>query len=137
MHTTDSQFLPPHLHKAVTSPCFVHSQLDSGMVSSEYFKNKQHHTPDFNDVGLANSLQDLNHGILSNLDNPFEDEDELGNSLTKCLAETAVAVRDMSKQLGIFLVRSRIIYLAEQSLNRSSSHSVKYSDCSDRHQSSR
>jgi len=71
------------------------------MVSSEYFRSKPHDT---SDVGLANSLQDLNRGIISTLDSQLDDEDddELGNTLTKCLAETAVAVRDMSKQLGMW-----------------------------------
>ena len=70
------------------------------MVSSEYFRNKPH---DPNDVGLASSLQDLNHGIISTLNSQLDDDDddEPGNTLTKCLAETAVAVRDMSKQLGM------------------------------------
>jgi len=73
------------------------------MVSSEYFRSRPHDT---SDVGLANSLQDLNRGIISTLDSQFDDDDdddaELGNTLTKCLAETAVAVRDMSKQLGMW-----------------------------------
>ena len=129
--------MPPQLHKAVTSPCFVHSQLDSGMLSSEYFRSKQQLLHDENDVGLANSLQDLNRRIMPNIDSQFDDdEDELGNRFTKCLAETAVAVRDMSKQLGTLLDLHCVEYLLKRS-HRSCSHSVRYPERSHRHKSSR
>jgi signal transduction protein with GAF and PtsI domain len=90
------------------------------MLSPEYFPTRQHlhQQHDIRDVGLANSLQDLNHGIMSNLDAQFDDEDALGNRLTKCLAETAVAVRDMSKQLGMPILRvtTRVCILLKDSL---------------------
>lgn len=94
---------PPELQKALTSPCFVHSHLDKGMLT-DWLKT-QSHLADINNVGLAKSLQHPGDGVVLDLDNGFDDdEDALGNSLTKHLAETAVAVRDMSKQLGMLFV---------------------------------
>jgi len=101
MPTAVSQYPHPHeLQKTVTSPCFVHSHLDKGILT-DWLKNKSQ-PADNNDVGLAKSLQHPDDGIMPGLDNEFQDE--LGNSLTKHLAETAVAVRDMSKQLGMLFV---------------------------------
>lgn len=101
---------PPQFHKA-TSPCFVHSHLDKGMMLTDWLNNKSH-TADINDVGLAKSLQSISYGndnslslhssAISDLDREFgSDEDESGNTLTKRLAETAVTVREISKQLGM------------------------------------
>jgi len=92
---------PPELQKAVASPCFVHSHLDKGMLT-DWLKTQSHPA---NNVGLAKSLQHPGDGIVLDLDNGSDDdEDELGNSLTRRLAETAVAVRDMSKQLGMLFI---------------------------------
>ena len=97
------------------------------MVSSEYFRHKPH---DPNDVGLSSSLQDLNRGTISTPDSQVDDDDdddEPGNTLTKCLAETAVAVRDMSKQLGM-RIGSICVEVALTTIHRSSSYPVNYSD---------
>jgi hypothetical protein len=95
-------------------------------MSSEYFRNKPN---DPNDVGIASSLQDLNRGIISTLDTQLDDDDddELGNTLTKCLAETAVAVRDMSKQLGM-LIGLNLCHCCADDLHRSSPHPGNYPD---------
>lgn len=107
------------------------------MQSSEYFRSKQQLLHDENGVGLADSLQDLNRRIMPNIDSQFDDdEDELGNKFTKCLAETAVAVRDMSKQLGMLLPLHCVEYLLSRS-HRPCSHSVRYPECPHRHKSPR
>ena len=107
----------------IRSPCFVHSLLDKGASFSEWLNN----TGDgFPRISIAPALQPTSaHKSPSRryrkLDNgqviliPYEDEehehvfdasdyeDDDGNgSLTKKLAETAIGVREMSKQLGVF-----------------------------------
>jgi NAD+ kinase len=105
------------------SPCFVHSHLDKGASFSEWL-NKT--SDGFPRISIAPALQPISaHKSPSRryrkLDNgqviliPYEDEehehvfdasdyeDDDGNgSLTKKLAETAIGVREMSKQLGVF-----------------------------------
>jgi NAD+ kinase len=101
---------------AVKSPCFVHSHLDKGASLTQWLqaKNKTH----AGDVGVAKNLMPHEHHhhsptdssttAYSNyiLDSPSDDEAEGGGSLTKQLAETAVGVREMSKQLGACLDHS-------------------------------
>lgn len=104
-----SHHLSPSL-KALNSPCFVHSQLDKGAQLTDWLKNKP--SVDNHDVGVAKSLQRLaspggrsdttfspqTSGFGSEVDS--NEEEEFVGSLTKRLAETAVGVREMSKQLG-------------------------------------
>lgn len=104
------------------SPCFVHSNLDKGASFSEWLNTSN----GFPRINVARALKPTSpHKSPSRryrkLDNgqviviPYEDEehehvfdvsdyeDDDGNgSLTKRLAETAVGVREMSKQLGAF-----------------------------------
>ncbi len=91
------------------SPCFVHSHLDKGASLTEWLRNKQ--TALIPEVGVAQSLQrnginGSDHQISppssasSSVISSSNDEDDYGASLTKQLAETAVGVREMSKQLG-------------------------------------
>ena len=78
------------------------------MMLADWLKNKDH-SAEINDVALAKSLQGTGHTghhnsslHPSDLDRGFDtDEDGSGNNLTKRLAETAVTVREMSKQLGM------------------------------------
>ncbi|KAI9463692.1 ATP-NAD kinase [Lactarius psammicola] len=110
------------------SPCFVHSNLDKGASFSEWLKP----TNGFPRISIAPALQPTSaHKSPSRryrkLDNgqviliPYEDEehehvfdvsdyeDDDGNgSLTRKLAETAVGVREMSKQLGRARIKSNI-----------------------------
>lgn len=96
---------------ALHSPCFVHSHLDKGVSFADWLRSRQ----SMNDVGVAKSLGgpspveqnklfpvDLNlptpNGTSSSTPSDY-DEEEAG-SLTRQLAETAVGVREMSKQLG-------------------------------------
>ncbi|KAF9006775.1 ATP-NAD kinase [Hymenopellis radicata] len=102
-------------------PCFVHSHLDKGASLTDWLRNKQ--TAFLGDVGVAPSLQRTNtngstNGYTTSSSSPRsgsssamasnDEEDEYGGSLTKQLAETAVGVREMSKQLGRARVRSNI-----------------------------
>lgn len=90
------------------SPCFVHSHLDKGASLSEWLRNKQHALIGIGDVGVAKSLQTTNGNAYTAQVSPpttasiesDEDEDGFTSSLTKQLAETAIGVREMSKQLG-------------------------------------
>lgn len=90
-------------HKPDDSPCFVHSHLDNGTLLSDWLRNK-HHVVESSDVGVAKSLQRLSPAqsdVKSSYDS--SDENEFFGSLTKQLADTAVGVREMSKQLGAIL----------------------------------
>ncbi|KAG7446447.1 ATP-NAD kinase [Guyanagaster necrorhizus] len=109
-------------HQPMHSPCFVHSHLDKGASLTEWLRNKQ--TALIPDVGVAHSLQrngingsnrsdyqissPPSSGSSSVISSSNDDDDEYGASLTKQLAETAVGVREMSKQLGRARVRSSI-----------------------------
>lgn len=100
------------------SPCFVHSHLDKGASLQDWLHAKEGEVLG-TDVGVARSLQQpqrpryqsnqavsppvelpcrdsATHTLYSNED----DDDPHSGSLTKQLAETAVGVREMSKQLG-------------------------------------
>ncbi|KIK68823.1 hypothetical protein GYMLUDRAFT_236726 [Collybiopsis luxurians FD-317 M1] len=92
-------------HRPLDSPCFVHSQLDKGASLSDWLRNKQ------NDID-AKSLKDNSPTSASALSLTgslsLDDEDDYGSNLTKQLAETAVGVREMSKQLGRARIRSNI-----------------------------
>lgn len=88
-------------HQPMASPCFVHSQLDKGASLSDWLRKKHKQTIDNGDVGVAKSLQKVNGGARESVPDVAADDDEdYGGSLTKQLAETAVSVREMSKQLG-------------------------------------
>ena len=91
-------------HKPDKSPCFVHSHLDKGTLLADWLRNK-HHVVESSEVGVAKSLQRLTSPAQSDFRSGHDndDEDEFVGSLTKQLADTAVGVREMSKQLGAFL----------------------------------
>ena len=96
------------------SPCFVHSNLDKGASFSEWLNTSNGLRP----ISVAPALQPTSaHKSPSRryrkLDEEHEhvfdvsdyEDDEGNGSLTKRLAETAIGVREMSKQLGAFLGR--------------------------------
>ncbi|KAA1474323.1 ATP-NAD kinase, partial [Dentipellis sp. KUC8613] len=111
------------------SPCFVHSHLDN---FSEWLKQKQRRMAPGGGVTVARNLQPHEHpgesptittvegghkivypsdddGYAVLDDSGLDDfEDSASNSLTKQLAETAVGVREMSKQLGRARIKSNI-----------------------------
>ena len=114
-----------HTQSPIMSPCFVHSNLDKGASFSEWLKSSNPFAPR---IDVAPALQSMSADVpkapphrCRKLDNgqvipiPYEDDkvetvfdasdyedDDGSSSLTKQLAETAVGVREMSKQLGTF-----------------------------------
>ncbi len=87
----------------MTSPCLVHSQLQGASIG-DWFREKQKNVK--KSIGLGGRYEDgsgpngvqedrSRHRYLHNLE-----EEESTGSLTEQLAETAVGVREMSKQLG-------------------------------------
>ncbi len=114
-----------HSHTPMMSPCFVHSNLDKGASFSEWLKTGNGF-PSRVDVApilrpMAAEWPQAPPRRYRTLDNgqvipiPYEDDkvenvfhasdfdhedDEGSASLTKQLADTAVGVREMSKQLG-------------------------------------
>ncbi|KAJ7128878.1 ATP-NAD kinase-like domain-containing protein [Mycena crocata] len=111
---------PPHLQRhhvhqqAMHSPCFVHSHLDKGASLTDWLRTRQNGINDtLSSAGSRSSLSSAGYSLSSSssgtnsaIDSP--DEDDFSGSLTKQLAETAVGVREMSKQLGRARVRSNI-----------------------------
>ena len=92
------------------SPCFVHSQLQGPsftgwLKAQEVGQETRVEGPPkaVDDVRLVG--QGLQEGFVpqpSYDQNYYDEEEETAGSLTKQLAETAVGVREMSKQLGTF-----------------------------------
>ncbi|KDN46418.1 hypothetical protein RSAG8_04362, partial [Rhizoctonia solani AG-8 WAC10335] len=97
-HLTPSP-LPKAIQGALKSPCFVHSLLDKGASLSDWLKHQPPQSPHPMPSPPVS-------GSSSELD--YEDEEEYSSSLTRQLAETAVGVREMSKQLGRARVHSKI-----------------------------
>lgn len=100
-HTRSRSSLP------ADSPCFLHSNLNQDASLTDWLKTRGGPNQSLiGDLGVARSLQPPlpNRPLLANLRqhlSPDSDgEDEFVGSLTKQLAETAVGVREMSKQLG-------------------------------------
>ncbi|KAL4080200.1 ATP-NAD kinase-like domain-containing protein [Scleroderma yunnanense] len=102
------------------SPCFVHSHLDKGASLQDWLREKEQDVPGI-DLGVAKSLQrtklreqTLYTPGLQSINDPdpvisgCEDEDTHGGSLTRQLAETAMGVRELSRQLGRARIRTNI-----------------------------
>ncbi|KIJ18967.1 hypothetical protein PAXINDRAFT_69984 [Paxillus involutus ATCC 200175] len=107
------------------SPCFVHSHLDKGASLQHWLHAKESEAPGI-DVGVARSLQQPrsprhygDNTVATPVELPCSDgatpvlsvndeDDPHSGSLTKQLAETAVGVREMSKQLGRARIRANI-----------------------------
>ncbi|KAF7315295.1 NAD+ kinase [Mycena indigotica] len=89
------------------SPCFVHSHLDKGVSLTDWLRLRQNGTDSSESrSSLSYDLSSSSSTTSSTVDSP--DDDDFSSSLTKQLAETAVGVREMSKQLGRARVRSNI-----------------------------
>ncbi|KAJ6603103.1 hypothetical protein B0H10DRAFT_2079356 [Mycena sp. CBHHK59/15] len=111
---------PPHLQRhhahqqPMQSPCFVHSHLDKGASLTDWLRTRQNGLSEtLSSAGSRSSLSSAGYSLSSSssgtnsaVDSP--DEEDFSSSLTKQLAETAVGVREMSKQLGRARVRSNI-----------------------------
>jgi NAD+ kinase len=100
---TDSARLQ-HAQRPLDSPCFVHAFLDKGLSLNDWIRTGQQGTI----TARSADTKELNHpsGISSPTSAPdsviesTDEDDEFNGNLTKHLAETAVGVREMSKQLG-------------------------------------
>ena len=95
------------------SPCFVHSQLQ-GPSFTEWLKGKQPKAAQ--EARIDGLPKPAENGSIAGQDYPDgsptespyengyqhheEEEEQTAGSLTKQLAETAVGVREISKQLG-------------------------------------
>jgi hypothetical protein len=101
--------------RPLTSPCFIHSHLDNFF---SVLDAKQTPSPQ---LGVAKSLQS------SEPDNEYP-------CITKQLAETAVTVREMSKQLGTLLL---LLSYPSHPYVRKDLHKFQYSDGPHCHESSR
>ena len=81
------------------SPCFIHSHLNNSASLTDWLKAKRAQEA----ATRKNRPHQLSmDGIVYDEDED-ENEGEFGGSLTAQLAETAVGVREMSKQLGTSL----------------------------------
>lgn len=89
--------------KPLESPYLLHSYLDHCAATVTDFDKRTPH----DNLQLAPNLVGSNNQVLGSiageLEGELEDDDEAAHkrqNLTKQLAETAVGVREMSKQLG-------------------------------------
>ncbi|KXN93404.1 NAD(+) kinase [Leucoagaricus sp. SymC.cos] len=116
----------PHMNTPlINSPCFVHSHLDKGASLTDWLRTRSGANQSIiGDLGVARSLQHstaskahVPNGHPDSIEHKQQrasngesdgEEDEFVGSLTKQLAETAVGVREMSKQLGRARVQSNI-----------------------------
>ncbi|KAL1665928.1 hypothetical protein GGF50DRAFT_99926 [Schizophyllum commune] len=103
----------PRVEPPLNSPCFVHSHLDTGNTLAEALRKHSRPFGDNANVGVAKSLIDRGNGAAprlspDSLDSNSDSDGEYSSSLTKQLAETAVGVREMSKQLGRARIHSNI-----------------------------
>lgn len=117
-----SPFIAPKMqNQPLHSPCFVHSHLDKGASLADWLRTRKsgldYHNPNANGIngtlsGPRDEVQPMttSSGDLYGVQYPepapmepvlgVEDDEDYGGSLTRQLAETAVGVREMSKQLG-------------------------------------
>lgn len=142
---------PPHLQSQrqaspMRSPCFVHSQLQ-GPSFTEWLRAKHINATQEARVegpkgGVASAIgASYPDGTIS--DGPLVQQDfeleveESANSLTKQLAETAVGVREMSKQLGMLSPSRSFDHTKTHSLCRSNASALQHSVCAHRHEGAR
>ena len=117
-----------HSHTPMTSPCFVHSNLNKGASFSEWLQTSNGFPSRIDIAPILKPMaaewpqapphryRTLDNGLVipipyedDKVENVFDaseydyDDDEGSASLTKQLADTAVGVREMSKQLGASL----------------------------------
>lgn len=124
-HISSSQS-PTSMAPAVSSPCFVHSQLQGhsllNSIRDKSDKVKRSLGLGARDDGsVSNGVVERDTGYNRYLGD-LEEQDSTG-SLTKQLAETAVGVREMSKQLGRLLSLS---ILKRGALTHAYIHICKY-----------
>lgn len=133
------------------SPCFVHSHLDKGASLADWLRIRQQQQNGSNLGVLHASHQNkdeyhsLQHpskqifGVQYPENNTskvvlevVDDEgDDYAGSFTRQLAETAVGVREMSKQLGMSLSLWTFVTCIS-SMHRSGPGALKYTECLNR-----
>ena len=82
------------MEQPTRSPCFIHSHLNNSASLADWLKAKRLQ-------GAATKNGGPHQLSIDDID--YDDEEEYPGSLTAQLAETAVGVREMSKQLGTFI----------------------------------
>ncbi|CAL1707814.1 unnamed protein product [Somion occarium] len=123
------QLRSPRPPSAMTSPCFVHSQLQ-GASFSDWLKAKQAKQIHDARITIGRNLSGAHpDGTVSDYyeEGDFHvqlDDETSAGSLTKQLAETAVGVREMSKQLGELLCCLPLLSIANAYTGRTRVHSV-------------
>ncbi|KAF9792893.1 ATP-NAD kinase [Thelephora terrestris] len=96
-----SSHVPPPMEQPTRSPCFIHSHLNNSASLTDWLRAKR--------LQEAAGKKKLPHRLsLDDTVESDEEEEEYVGSLTAQLAETAVSVREMSKQLGRARVLSSI-----------------------------
>ena len=134
--------LPPptlnrQLSSGLTSPCFVHTHLDQSL--SDFGKREEEAKQKRGRKERARFNACIREGQESASDESegtdgSEEEEGLTN-ITKQLAETAVSVREMSKQLGSSLILHTFVETDEN--DRTSNGQISRSVHHDHHQGSR
>ncbi|KAK7035247.1 hypothetical protein VNI00_012014 [Paramarasmius palmivorus] len=92
-------------HRPIDSPCFVHSQLDKGASLTDWLRTKQNGILSGPSSEASNGTNQSSPSSIAGTEFSLDDDSDYGSNLTRQLAETAVGVREMSKQLG----RARIL----------------------------
>jgi len=148
-----------HSQSPVMSPCFVHSNLDKGASFSEWLTTsngfpsridiapilkpiaaewpqappRRYRTLDNGQVIPIPYDDDKVENVFDAGDYDYEDDEGSASaSLTKQLADTAVGVREMSKQLGASLKTLSPLLKALKPASRPHTYQIQYSECTDR-----
>lgn len=97
----------PSYSSTLPSPCFVHSHLDSSVTENvkreedaKKKKERRERKAKTDGETLTSTVEEESESEGSTTTTSGSEEDDSKNSLTRQLAETAVSVREMSKQLG-------------------------------------
>jgi hypothetical protein len=128
------------MEQPTRSPCFIHSHLNNSASLTDWLRAKR--------LQEAATRKKLPHRLsLDDTVESDEEEEEYVGSLTAQLAETAVSVREMSKQLGMSASSLRflpklplIVVFCSFSLiiaNRTRESSFEHPTCPDCHESPR
>ena len=137
-----SSATPVEPRHTMQSPCYVHSHLDKSASLAEWLCSRQPQSPPPL-IDIAPILRADNHIQRRQTSDSHlqqtesnDDNDEFNGSLTKQLADTAVGVREMSKQLG---ESKCIVYVSDPDRGQLRSYSCQiiHSECPDYHQGSR
>lgn len=101
---TTPSHLPPRMEQPTRSPCFIHSHLNNSASLTDWLKAKR--------LQEAAAKKKQPHQLsLDGAIHDDQEEEEYTGSLTAQLAETAVSVREMSKQLGMFASALLFLYM--------------------------